>query len=260
MGRFLTPDPSNNSNALSIPQNWNRYAYVGGDPINKTDPFGLCSPQDNPPCYSTTVVDPGILGIGAGGGSGRGGGPPQPQAGSLLEYCDEHPELCQQRLAPGQLAPGDVPGLDEAMNRIGTDCVKAFGTKITVSTANATLAKLKYFAADLGVANDQGYTVARTNGYTVTLNGSIFFDPAHVSKQSGGTTSTGSLLPNFANVFGLNSSKFTATDFQAIYLLHELGHSLGWGDDTPSPGQRFESSSNYQHTKDIVDDCFKDKK
>jgi hypothetical protein len=25
--------------------------------VNKTDPWGLCSPQDNPPCYSVTGTD-----------------------------------------------------------------------------------------------------------------------------------------------------------------------------------------------------------
>ena len=55
-GRFLTPDlwPTGAPNAVIFPENWNRYAYVGGDPVERTDPSGLCSPQDNPPCYSVT--------------------------------------------------------------------------------------------------------------------------------------------------------------------------------------------------------------
>jgi RHS repeat-associated protein len=57
MGRFMTADRSPSSNASVLPGNWNRYAYVGGDPINKTDPRGLCSPDDDPPCYSTTGTD-----------------------------------------------------------------------------------------------------------------------------------------------------------------------------------------------------------
>jgi RHS repeat-associated protein len=69
IGRFLSPDPSLSSNALVIPENWNKYAYVGGDPINKTDPFGLCSPNDDPPCYSVTLTE--FL-TGAGGGAGGG--------------------------------------------------------------------------------------------------------------------------------------------------------------------------------------------
>ena len=37
VGRFLSPDPNSNSAGLTDPGSWNRYAYVGGDPINRTD-------------------------------------------------------------------------------------------------------------------------------------------------------------------------------------------------------------------------------
>ncbi|HLH43877.1 MAG TPA: RHS repeat-associated core domain-containing protein, partial [Bryobacteraceae bacterium] len=44
MGRFLTADPymANNggSGEPSDPGSWNRFAYVGGDPVNLTDPDG----------------------------------------------------------------------------------------------------------------------------------------------------------------------------------------------------------------------------
>jgi hypothetical protein len=40
MGRFTTPDPNPTSAKLSDPGTWNRYAYVGGDPVNRTDPSG----------------------------------------------------------------------------------------------------------------------------------------------------------------------------------------------------------------------------
>ena len=53
-GRFLTADRVTSSNAKVIPANWNKYAYVSGDPINKRDPRGTCSPDDDPPCFSAT--------------------------------------------------------------------------------------------------------------------------------------------------------------------------------------------------------------
>jgi RHS repeat-associated protein len=40
-GRFLSPDPYGGSAATGNPQSWNRYAYVGGDPANSSDPSGL---------------------------------------------------------------------------------------------------------------------------------------------------------------------------------------------------------------------------
>jgi RHS repeat-associated protein len=41
LGRFITPDPYLGSIRLGNPDTWNRYAYVGNNPINYTDPHGL---------------------------------------------------------------------------------------------------------------------------------------------------------------------------------------------------------------------------
>jgi len=43
VGRFMTPDPYWGSASLTNPGSWNRYAYVGGDPVNHKDPSGLDS-------------------------------------------------------------------------------------------------------------------------------------------------------------------------------------------------------------------------
>ena len=40
-GRFNTPDPARSSAGPSDPSSWNRYAYVGGDPVNSFDSTGL---------------------------------------------------------------------------------------------------------------------------------------------------------------------------------------------------------------------------
>jgi len=40
-GRFMSPDPYKASGGASDPGSWNRYAYVGGDPVNYDDPNGL---------------------------------------------------------------------------------------------------------------------------------------------------------------------------------------------------------------------------
>jgi RHS repeat-associated protein len=40
LGRFLSTDPYVNNRPLTDPQAWNRYAYGGGDPINRNDPTG----------------------------------------------------------------------------------------------------------------------------------------------------------------------------------------------------------------------------
>ncbi len=59
-GSFWSPDPGGIKNANAAnPLTWNRYGYVMGDPVNRTDRRGLCSDQDDPPCYSDTVTDGG---------------------------------------------------------------------------------------------------------------------------------------------------------------------------------------------------------
>jgi RHS repeat-associated protein len=40
-GRWTSTDPKGQSMSLSDPQSFNRYSYVGNDPINFADPFGL---------------------------------------------------------------------------------------------------------------------------------------------------------------------------------------------------------------------------
>jgi RHS repeat-associated protein len=46
-GRFSQPDPYSGSYDFSDPQSLNRYAYVGNDPVNRTDPSGMMPNQ----CY-----------------------------------------------------------------------------------------------------------------------------------------------------------------------------------------------------------------
>ena len=40
-GRFTSPDPMSSSGRQAEPQSWNRYAYVGNNPLMFTDPSGL---------------------------------------------------------------------------------------------------------------------------------------------------------------------------------------------------------------------------
>lgn len=43
-GRFTQQDP------IGLGGGLNTYGFVGGDPVNYSDPFGLCPPKDNNPC------------------------------------------------------------------------------------------------------------------------------------------------------------------------------------------------------------------
>jgi RHS repeat-associated protein len=57
-GRFMTPDPSMRSAHPTLPQSWNRYPYVGGDPVNHFDPSGLTTCDENGDnCYDSVTVN-----------------------------------------------------------------------------------------------------------------------------------------------------------------------------------------------------------
>lgn len=68
-GSFLTPDPAGTSaTCLFNPQTQNRYVYVTDNPLNETDPTGLCGDGDNSDC--------GGIGISIPFFPGGGGAPP----------------------------------------------------------------------------------------------------------------------------------------------------------------------------------------
>ena len=80
-GRFNVPDPYQASAGAEDPGSWNRYAYVGGDPINYLDPSGLnaqrpgyCSAEYSySDCAELGIFsDGGVPGVGVGGGNSPG--------------------------------------------------------------------------------------------------------------------------------------------------------------------------------------------
>ena len=83
-GRFLTPDPymakAKGANNPRNPGSWNRYAYVGGDPVNRVDHRGLeyygvgddDDESDDGTCGVDWMTDASLSGP-CGGGDGGGG-------------------------------------------------------------------------------------------------------------------------------------------------------------------------------------------
>ena len=71
-GRWSIPDPFAGSVSLSHPQTLNRYAYVGNDPLSRTDPSGLVCSGDVGD--TDTPCNPANSGGGGGSGSFNGYG------------------------------------------------------------------------------------------------------------------------------------------------------------------------------------------
>ena len=73
-GRFATPDQYMASGGPADPGSWNRYAYVGGDPINYWDPNGqiMAAPGDLGPVACPSWDE--ACQFWSGGGGGIGGG------------------------------------------------------------------------------------------------------------------------------------------------------------------------------------------
>ena len=67
IGRFLSVDPVDFMTSGYDPTYFNRYAYVGNDPVNMIDPFGLCGNRyDDGSCQVKVDADTGQAGIDAG--------------------------------------------------------------------------------------------------------------------------------------------------------------------------------------------------
>jgi RHS repeat-associated protein len=106
-GRWLSPDPYSGSYDVSNPQSFNRYAYVGNNPLGFVDPTGLmiCA---NTLCHYN------------GGGSGGGGNPLDP--GSVPSF------------GPGDGNDGSLDALNKSESGTLTNSVWELTTVVSYST------------------------------------------------------------------------------------------------------------------------------
>jgi RHS repeat-associated protein len=221
LGRFISADPFVNSAGLGDPGSWNRYAYAGGDPVNRFDPGGLC---DQDPNYSVTVCgtsdplgfmdsqyslqywyrnDPGMFNwfmVQTGGGGS--GGPKQ----RILQVTNV------------QKSGRDYDQVENRFwdieNAIDPDCLSFLqsgggnlGSYVGDLLSNNLLAVANFTSNIAAFTNSAGSTLPPgTAAITVNDTGAFFSNRFTVDQ--------GNLIGGTARA-------------QVFILLHELGHALG---------------------------------
>ena len=130
--RWLRPDPYNGSYDLLNPQSFNRYAYVGNNPLSFVDPFGLemvttCDASGN----CVTMDD----GTGEGGGGGGGGYSCGDNCVGVI--AGSPPTIDPGTVSLGDLLPPDSPSSSPSSPSLGN------GPTPTGSTGGGILAPKK---------------------------------------------------------------------------------------------------------------------
>jgi RHS repeat-associated protein len=277
-GRFLTSDPYQASAGPGDPASWNRYAYVQGDPTNYVDGAGLgrCLVTVNTYVVFYTTENGVTREVGrsitgsytmtAQCADDQGvlpaftpiqGGPTAVPMGPSDPFGFRGPNG-----QPGTiLVNSAVPGFQLALSKLSQECVDALSGKSNSSIPDA----INMLNTALIVATDLGpYTSTDGNGafsspaYTpgggiVYLNTSLFFNANQVFLPPSNLAYVPqTLLQGILRDWGLTDLlDMSLEQFQALALLHELGHMLnGFPDD------RNDLALGKAHNKKVIDNCF----
>jgi RHS repeat-associated protein len=240
-GRFNTADQYMASAGPSDPVSWNRYAYVGGDPVNRADPTGqrwvLCaSAADDGPGMSGCVDAAEFAGPTEMQGGGGGGGFLIPTYSNAFSQAG----ILNAQAALKQLAKSNLAPCSGQLNSIASIASQPF-TVGAVQTEAATDANYVYDGAsstvawntaDFGAASPGVTTVGQefTGPYgTVSLSQgdghAIFVRSALWGSSAATTVGFGmiTVLPAFNSSSG-------PTNYALAAMLHEVLHKFGLGD------------------------------
>ncbi len=257
-GRFMTPDPATGNAQGTDPGTWNRYAYAGGDPVNKSDPSGLgvtcfvfngqyiCVDDvsgtviDVPDQTQLPGLDPwwdGLLQAGEAAAQKLANKQTYfpPLTGSNLTDYNNALDYARNQVA-------SVPGCDQALNSVTNGAIPSLSGLLNSSLLNTNVYD----------GSNSGYPTTTPNGALETV--------AQYFQQNGSKTGAITFIVSGGNVSFLGPAFFNPGEagVQAAYIiarafmvLHEAVHLVagltdqyaGWG-------------SSKALTKLLVDDCF----
>ncbi|MBZ5570209.1 MAG: hypothetical protein LAN64_20510 [Acidobacteriia bacterium] len=223
IGRFVSPDPYKSNTGEpgdpADPGSWNRYAYVGNDPVNFHDLSGQnrvvsCGwilgeggSEDSPGFRYSCGFISWSRGAGRGGGGGGGGGEASTLQVTRLQKSGADFDKVQNRL-------------DDVVRDIDTDCLKFLqskgnnlGSYVSDLLSNELLGVANFDTSIAAFTGSGGTSLSPGDAAIVINDGSAFF-------SSDFTIDQGKLTGGSARA-------------QTFILLHELAHALNARDFQP---------------------------
>jgi len=210
LGRFMTADPYRASAGAGDPGSWNRYAYVGDDPVNYVDPNGLFAQQWWQPSLNAL---PDMFDVFGGGGlwglsgilmdqgsAGGGSSSDLLHIGNLAKSGANYNVVKNQL---GNLLSALDPTCKNFLNSGGGDINSYIGDLLS----SDLLAVADYTSGIAAFTSTGGTDIAPGTAALVVNNTSAFFN----------------------DNFKVDNNKLVGGSAQAqiFILLHELGHALG---------------------------------
>jgi RHS repeat-associated protein len=243
VGRFMSPDPYKASSGPSDPGSWNRYAYVGGDPINYRDPAGLYrDPSEeggDPSPYEGDWFGLNFPYPGSGGGA---------QPSWMFQIATNQRAHARALAAVRKKLPTAVGAAEAALN--DPKCAALFGQGKLPDGSVVTGATLLFDLSNgiMGFIKpmDLPVTKAVVNGVVQTKS---------VNAQT--SLNNGNLEIDISDVAG-SFLDGTVQD-QAITLLHEIGHAMNdlFGNGTSGIVNGDDAAkTNIGNTNNVIKDCF----
>jgi RHS repeat-associated protein len=223
MGRFLSADPAVSGAGLGEPQAWNRYGYVGGDPVNRSDPAGTCWATVTAGGTSVSqyydCIDPTVAMVYGLAGGMLGTGMNSSAAELTFQAWNAAAGFSMQIMSEAVMAIGDL----------GTHCKSVLPTNALGSLAtNVTF----YDARNTQVAGSPAFSLTGNGNYGTETLGSLLqmaaADALVLQGPGNAILKKVVLAPAF---FNEPSAGHTLQQSQETTLVHELLHiQYGKGD------------------------------